>query len=70
MDYLKERLDDKQFLTSSHMKALLKSNAVVSIKDIKALRIIFDLIETQVRSLKNLGRNPEMHGPLLIPLTA
>ena len=52
------------------MKALLKSNAVVSIKDIKALRIIFDLIETQVRSLKNLGRNPEMHGPLLIPLTA
>ena len=54
LNLLKERYGDKQFLISSHMKILLKWNTVANIKDITSLRTIYEIIETKMRSLKNV----------------
>ena len=68
MKLLKDRYDNKQLLISSHMKNLLSLEKVSDIKNIEPMRRVYDRIEIQVRSLENLGIDPEMYGPLLIPV--
>ena len=36
--------------------------------DIKRIRMVYDMIESNVRSLQNLGFSAEMYGSLLIPI--
>ena len=68
LDLLKERYDDKQLLIHSHMQKLLNLKTVEDVKDTRLLRRLFDIIEIQVRSLKNLRYESDRYGPLLIPI--
>ena len=52
----------------SHMESLLKLSCVSSMVDIKRIRMVHDMIESNVRSLQNLGISAEMYGSLLIPI--
>ena len=65
---LKERYDDKQLLIHSLMQKLLNLKAVEDVKDRCLLRRLFDIIEIQIRSLKNLRYESDRYGTLLIPI--
>ncbi|XP_057290238.1 uncharacterized protein LOC130612923 [Hydractinia symbiolongicarpus] len=67
-DLLKERFGDPQITVSAHMNKLLTLENVKSSRDIKSMRKLYDLIESQVRSLKALGFKAENYGPMLIPV--
>ena len=68
IDILKQRFAQKQVIVSAHMESLLNLQAVSRERDIKALRKLYDNIESNVRSLKTLGVNFEQYGTLLIPI--
>ena len=63
----KERAGSKQTLISYHMNKLLYLNVYDS-TDMKSLRNVFDVIETQVRSLDGLGYDCHNYGLMLIPI--
>ena len=46
------------------MSKLLKLENITDIRDISGLRELFDTIDIQVRSLKNVGCDRERYGPL------
>ena len=50
------------------MSKLLKLENITDVKDVSERRKLFDAIDIQVRSLKNLGYEPDKYGPLLIPI--
>ena len=50
------------------MSKLLKLENITDVKDVSRLRKLFDTIDIQVQSLKNLGYEPDRYGPLLIPI--
>ena len=64
----KERHKCKYFMIHSHMSKLLKLENMTDVKDVSGLRKLFDTIDIQARSLKNLGCEPDRYGPLLIPI--
>ena len=68
IDILKQRFAQKQVIVNAHMESLLNLQAVSRERDIKALRKLYDNIESNVRSLKTLGVNFEQYGTLLIPI--
>ena len=39
-----------------------------SIINVKRIRMVYDMIESNVRSLQNLGISAELYGSLLIPI--
>ena len=47
---------------------LLNLNVGCGFNDVKELRILFDTIETQVRSLNSLGLDEKNYGSMLIPI--
>ena len=55
----------KQQIIAAHMDVLLNLEAVSSQFNLKGIRHLHSLIETQVRSLKSLGVTPESYGTLL-----
>lgn len=62
---LKRRFGNKQQIISKHMDALLHLEAVSSQNNLKGLRHLYDLVETQVRGLKSLGVESNSYGSLL-----
>ena len=68
MEILKERFGNKQVVVNSHMEALIALSAVRSETDSKGMRLLYDKIEIHLRSLKNLGIQPDMYGALLVPV--
>ena len=50
------------------MESLLKLSCVSSMVDIERIRMAYDMIESNVRSLQHLGIRAEMYGSLLIPI--
>ena len=52
----------------SYISKLLKLENITDVKDVSRLRKLFDTIDIQVRSLKNVGYEPERYGHLLIPI--
>ena len=50
------------------MSKLLKLENITDVKDVSRLRKLFDTIDIQVQSLKNLGYEPDRYGPLLISI--
>ena len=68
LNLLKEYYNDKQLLINSHMPNLLNLKQVEDLKDVCSLRKMFDVIEIQIRSLKNLGYETSHYGPFLIPV--
>ena len=50
------------------MNKLLNLEGTTNFSNIKDLRILYDTIETQVRSLNSLRLDPKSYGPMLIPV--
>ena len=71
---LKDRYGDPQILISAHMNELLNfepigiNDITYDINDLKDLRKLYDRVETQVRSLDNLGIEFKNYGPMLVPV--
>ena len=68
LDMLKERYNNSQSLISSHMQSLLEIEPVRYIDNVSGLRKLYDYIQIQIRSLENLGIEPNKYGPMLIPV--
>jgi len=65
VDVLKIRFGNKQQIINKHMDALWSVEAVTSDTNLKALRRLYDVVESQVRGLKSLGVASETYGSLL-----
>ena len=65
MAILQKRFGDKKQIIAKHMDILINLNAVTAHNNIKALRQLYDSIETQVRGLKALGIESDSYGSLL-----
>ena len=65
VDTLQKRFGNKQQIISRHMDTLLNVEAVTSQNNLRGLRHLYDLIESNVRSLKSLGVASESYGTLL-----
>ena len=62
---LKKRFGDKQRIIDKHMDTLLHIEAVTSQYNLKGLRRMYDLMESQIRGLRSLGVSSESYGSLL-----
>ena len=62
---LKRRFGNTQLIVSRHMDALLGLSAVASHNNLKALRSLYDTVETHVRGLRALNVHAESYGGLL-----
>ena len=68
LNLLRERFGDPQMLISAHMNELLNFQNVNDFNNIKELRSLYDKMETQVRSLNNLGIESKNYGSMLVPV--
>ena len=64
LDLIKGRFANKQVIISAHMERLLKLPS----GDIRKLRELFDIIESQIRALQALGVESTSYGSLLTPV--
>lgn len=62
---LKRRFGNKQQIITKHMDVLLNLESVTSQYNLRGIRHLYDVVETQVRSLKSLGVLAESYGSLL-----
>ena len=64
---LKRRFGNKQLIINKHMETLINITSIKSglTGNTQPLRQLYDLIESQVRSLKSLGVSPNSYGSLL-----
>ena len=65
IEILKKRFGNKQLIINQHMEQLLSLSGVSSQHDVKGLRHLFDVIESNVRSLQSLDVRAESYGSLL-----
>ena len=66
VDILKKRFGNKQLIVSKHnMESLLSVETVASDESLKALRRLYDSVESNIRSLKALGVDSEAYGAML-----
>ena len=68
LDLLHDRFGNPQMIITAHMNKLLNLDPVSRLSDVKGLRNLFDLTESQVRSLQALGLEAKNYGPLFIPV--
>ena len=62
---LKKRYGNKQLIINRHMEILLKLEPVTSPTNLRALRTLYDRVESHVRGLKSLGVSAGSYGSLL-----
>ena len=62
---LKRRFGNTQLIVSKHMDGLLSLTAVSSPHDVRALRHLYDAVESHVRGLRALGVSTESYGGML-----
>ena len=65
---LKRWFGNKQSIIDRHMELLLHLEAVTSVHNLKGLRQLYDVVESNVRSLKALGVSASSYGRLLSPI--
>ena len=65
IEILKLRFGNKQLIINQHMEQLLSVEGVTSQRDVKGLRHLYDVIESNVRSLRSLGVSADSYGSLL-----
>ena len=65
IEILQKRFGNKQLIINKHMEQLLNVDSVTSPHDVKGLRHLYDVIESNVCSLKSLGVKAESYGSLL-----
>ena len=64
---LNGRFVNEQIIISNHMNKILKISPVYS-SNVRSLRELYDNVESNVRTLENLGVSYEQFGSLLIPI--
>ena len=64
---LKKRFGNKQNIITKHMEILLNIDAVTSQYNLKGLRHLYDLVESQIRGLRALGVPPDSYGSQYSP---
>ena len=62
---LKKQFGSKQQIITKHMDALVNLEAVTSQYNLKGIRHLYDVVESQVRGLKSLRVSAESYGSLL-----
>ena len=62
---LRRRFGNKQQIITKHMDVLLTVEPITSQSDLRGLRRLYDLVESQVRGLRSLGVASESYGSLL-----
>lgn len=62
---LKKRFGNKKQIIAKHMDVLLNVDPVTSQYNLKGLHRLYDVVESQVRSLKSLGVSSDSYGNLL-----
>ena len=65
VEILQKRFGNKQLIINKHMEQLLNVESITSPHDVKGLRQLYDVIESNVRSLKSLGVKADSYGSLL-----
>ena len=65
VEILQKRFGNKQLIINKHMEQLLNIDGVASQQDVKGLRQLYDVVESNVRSLKSLGVKADSYGSLL-----
>ena len=65
IEVLKKRFGNKQLIINKHMEQLLHVENVTSQHDVRGLRRLYDIVESNVRSLKSLGVESDSYGSLL-----
>eukprot|EP00731_Ephydatia_muelleri_P005954 Em0003g202a len=65
LSLLKKRFGNKQHQISKHMDALMNLEPVVTSRNLKALRQLYDKVESHIRCLRSLGVESESYGTLL-----
>ena len=68
IDILHKHFGNKQVIVSNHMDILMNMDAVLSDRNLKDLRRLYDIAESHVRSLKSLGVEAASYGALLSPV--
>ena len=64
----KKRFGNKQVIVNRHMDILLNLDAVTSQHDLKGLRKLYNVVESNVRGLRALGVQSSSYGGLLTPV--
>ncbi len=62
---LEKRFGNKPQIVAKHMDVLIHVDAVTSTHNVKGLRRLYDLVESNVRSLRSLGVESASYGSLL-----
>ena len=62
---LKKRFGNRQQIISRHMDLLMNVEPITSHSNVKGLRQLYDVVESNVRSLKSLGVTADSYGSLL-----
>ena len=62
---LKKRFGNKQQIISRHMDILMNIEQMTAHSNVKGLRQLYDVVESNVRSLKSLGVAADSYGSLL-----
>ena len=65
---LRECYANKQVLISSFMESFVKLKPMKSMKNVKGLRAMYDLVDGNVRNLSSLGVPSDTYGKLLVHL--
>ena len=58
------RFGNRQRIISRHMEIMMNADSVSSHNNVKALRQLYDVMESNVRSLKSFGVTSESYGSL------
>ena len=65
IEILRRRFGNKQLIIAKHMDSLLNASAITSDHHLRDLRHLYDLSESNVRSLRTLGVEPDSYGAML-----
>ena len=68
IELLKNRFGNRQVIITSHMDALTKLQRITAPHDVKALRQLYDTVESHIRGLESLEISDEMYGCFLTPI--
>ena len=65
---LKNRYGKKQLLITSHIDKLMNIAPVTSIREMRKIREIYDIIEIHIRNLNSLEIDTKQYGPVLVSI--
>ena len=68
VETLKNRFGDRQAIFSSHIDKLIDLEPIATMQDTRKLRVMYDTVEANVRSLKTMGVSADCYEQVLTPM--